>query len=65
MLGPAGAYPEARSSSVGGAEALTEHRTYASFYDNINWSFATQTGAVRNTLMRKLAHVPNKSKEFA
>ena len=49
---------------AGGKEALTEYRTYASFYDSINWPFATQTEAVRNTLLHNPAHVANKSKEF-
>ena len=43
---------------------MTEYRTYASFYDNINWPFATQTEAVRNTLVHNPAQVPKKSKEF-
>ena len=56
--------PNVRPCMPGGTEALTEYRTYASFYDNINWPFATQTEAVRNTLVHNPAQVPKKSKEF-
>ena len=57
-------HQNAQTCGADSTEALTEYRTYANFYDNINWPFATQTEAARNTLLHNPAHAPNKSKEF-